>query len=82
MFSLQMKNLGCSSEPVTECFEGLSSRVISRVDPEMPLLENALRPLPRERLLELLACPLHPIEGEQLLLGSQPVHASVAGEIR
>lgn len=80
MFSLQMKNLVCSSAPVIEYFEGFS-RVISRVDPEMPLLENALRPLPRERLLELLACPLHPIKGEKLLLGGQPVHASVAREV-
>lgn len=64
MFSLQMKNLVYSSESVTESLEGLLSRVVSRVDPKMPLLENAFRPLPGEGLLELLARPLHPVESE------------------
>lgn len=40
----------------------LFSRVISRVDPKVPFLENALRAVQCERLLELLASALHSIE--------------------
>lgn len=47
----------------------------------MPLVENALRPPPRERLLELLASPRHSVEGEELLLCGKPMDAGITWEI-
>lgn len=81
MFSLQMKKLVYLSDNRRGASWGSISRVISRVDPEVPLPENALEALPRERFLELLTRPLHSIEGEKLFLGAQPVDTTVAWEI-